>query len=1012
MRKLFILLIICFCLADVRAAYLKDIPMTVTQPDGTELQCFASGDEYFNYLHDKDGYTIIQHPQTGYYVYAAKVDGKLVATNIIAGRQDPASMGLKPYSLISSEEWIARRRAWRDAEKPIEHRDGEPNHGTLNNISIFIRFSDDPELTNSYYDIDNMFNSVSSGAISLRSYFRAASYNAIEIPTTFYPGHNGNTIISYQDTYPRSYFEPYNANTNPNGYQESERAEREFSLLERAVNYINLHYPIPTSLDIDFDNDGLVDNVCFIVKGGVGAWNALLWPHKWSLYDRDVYINGKIVRVFNFQLADGEGYFTASTMCHEMNHSLSAPDLYHYYVGTDLTPVGRWDLMASNTTPPQHCCAYMKMKYGHWVDEIPEITTPGVYTLNPVSSATPTNIAYKIPSPDPEQFYVVEYRDKTSLFDSNLYGSGLLIYRINTNFDGNAYYDPDEGDYDEVYFFRPGGSQYSNGEITEAFFNPNVGRSEFNASTSAYPFLTDGTIDNNLMIYNITAPGNTISFTYGYSTACSAPTNFTATFDGNDVSMSWDAASNAQSYNVYRSGELIGNTSGTTYTDSNVTYGSFTYCVRSVDSNGMISDASEMITVNTMPEGYVFIGDGSIITDDYLPSYSYYNYSLTQQIYTSAEIGDAGNISTIGFYNGGATKTRTYDIYMKHTTKSSFNSNTDWISVTTSDKVFSGSVTMTADSWTMITLDTPFAYNGTSNVVLVVDDNSGSWSNSPHMSCRTFNAPSQAILIYSDNTNYNPNNAGSYTGSVNSIKNQIILNKGNVTQNYTISVSANPTNGGYVSGGGTYSQGAACTLVATANTGYTFVNWTKDGTAVSNNATYSFTVTEDASYVANFTLNTYTVTVEVNPAEGGSVTGEGTYQHGSTATVEVTMNQYYFFDYWTMDGTIVSNDSAYTFVVTGDCKLVAHLHYYDDIEENTASGLDVYPNPMQDKIYLKGIGIQSVKVYNALGQVVISKEFGNAENVELEVGDFVNGVYMVEVRMADGSLDKRTVIKQ
>ena len=288
----FILLMTCFSMGTLYSAYLRDIPMAVKQPDGTVLQCFASGDEYFNYLHDKDGYTIIQHPQTGYYVYAKIHDGILVATEFVAGQYDPASKGLQPYALISSEEWRARRQAWVESvqhpQNRPENRDYIPNHGTLNNISIFIRFSDDPQFSNSYYAIDDMFNDVSNGAVSLRAYFRAASYGAIEIPTTFYPGHNGNTIISYQDIYPRSYFEPFNESTNPNGYTQSNRAEREFSLLERAVNYINTNFPVPSNLNIDYNEDGNVDNVCFIVKGGVGEWNSLLWPHQWYIYDRTV----------------------------------------------------------------------------------------------------------------------------------------------------------------------------------------------------------------------------------------------------------------------------------------------------------------------------------------------------------------------------------------------------------------------------------------------------------------------------------------------------------------------------------------------------------------------------------------------------------------------------------------------------------------------------------------------------------------------------------------------------
>ena len=217
MKRFILLITACFCLVSAHAAYLKDVPKTLTQPDGIVLHCYASGDEFFNYLHDANGYTIMQHPQTGFYVYADKRDGQLVATEFVAGRVDPASKNLKPFNLISPQEWMARRKAWQDKETLI-NRDA-PNHGTLNNISIFIRFSDDGEFTNSYSSIDKMFNDVSENAISMRSYFRAASYGAIEIPTYFYPGHNGETIISYKDSHPRSYYQPYNASNNPNGYQ-------------------------------------------------------------------------------------------------------------------------------------------------------------------------------------------------------------------------------------------------------------------------------------------------------------------------------------------------------------------------------------------------------------------------------------------------------------------------------------------------------------------------------------------------------------------------------------------------------------------------------------------------------------------------------------------------------------------------------------------------------------------------------------------------------------------------
>ncbi len=75
-------------------------------------------------------------------------------------------------------------------------------------------------------------------------------------------------------------------------------------------------------------------------------------------------------------------------------------------------------------------------------------------------------------------------------------------------------------------------------------------------------------------------------------------------------------------------------------------------------------------------------------------------------------------------------------------------------------------------------------------------------------------------------------------------------------QTYTITVLANPTNGGSVSGGGPYQQGQTCTLTATNYSGFTFDHWTRNGTTISGGATISFTVTFDATYVAHFIPNT------------------------------------------------------------------------------------------------------------------------------------------------------------
>ena len=168
-------------------------------------------------------------------------------------------------------------------------------------------------------------------------------------------------------------------------------------------------------------------------------------------------------------------------------------------------------------------------------------------------------------------------------------------------------------------------------------------------------------------------------------------------------------------------------------------------------------------------------------SNNYLPSYCSYKYAMTEQIYTAAELGSAGKITRIAFYNKGAEKTRSYDFYMKSTTKSEFADKNDWIAVAESDKVYSGSVTMVANGWTYITFTTPFVYNGNSNVVFVAVDNSGESSNAPYMSCSTFTTSTkQAHYMFRDtNGAFDPTAPATPTSNngILASKNHIIISK-------------------------------------------------------------------------------------------------------------------------------------------------------------------------------------------------------------------------------------------
>ncbi len=509
------LLIAIFSFFPTYGACLKNVPQKLTQPDGTLIYCFATGDEFYNWLHDSMGYTIVQDTQTGYYVYAVESGGDLFPSSYIVGKSSPVAAGLKKEANISLEKILAIRNQKEGLlpPKPVR-KTGTTNHGHINNLVFFIRFSDEDGFDHdSYNELVAKHNDSSSGELSnsMYNFYKMSSYGKLSVTTTFYPSSNSNVIYSYRDDYPRRFYLEQSI-TNPDGYSsDGERKEREHELLRRAVSFFK--DSIPTDLDLDYNNDGKIDNISFITSGSPEGWSGLMWPHRWSLSDPAVYINGKQVYDYNFIM---ETYAHIGVLAHEFMHTLGAPDLYVY---TDnfayLAPVGDWDVMASTSNyKPQGLGAYMKYKYGNWIESIAEITSPGTYTLYPANDTSSDKTAYIFrPEQGSGEYLLFEYRKTTSnIFEASLPNSGLLIYRINEAFEGNASYDG-ENILNEVYIFRPNGTLSKNGSINDATFAKDYGRTSFNLLTNPYPFYSSGSYMSGIKISDITELGDSIQFT-------------------------------------------------------------------------------------------------------------------------------------------------------------------------------------------------------------------------------------------------------------------------------------------------------------------------------------------------------------------------------------------------------------------------------------------------------------------------------------------------------------------
>ena len=136
-------------------------------------------------------------------------------------------------------------------------------------------------------------------------------------------------------------------------------------------------------------------------------------------------------------------------------------------------------------------------------------------------------------------------------------------------------------------------------------------------------------------------------------------------------------------------------------------------------------------------------------------------------------------------------------------------------------------------------------------------------------------------------------------------------------------VTTKTTTGGTTAGDGDYDKGATATVIATPEEGYLFKGWYENGQLVSNDASYSFTVTENRTLTAKFAAY-YTVTA--NAQKGGSVSGGGAYETNATATITAEAEDgYYFIGWYDENGEMVTAYATYTLTVLRDRTFTARF---------------------------------------------------------------------------------------
>ncbi len=162
-------------------------------------------------------------------------------------------------------------------------------------------------------------------------------------------------------------------------------------------------------------------------------------------------------------------------------------------------------------------------------------------------------------------------------------------------------------------------------------------------------------------------------------------------------------------------------------------------------------------------------------------------------------------------------------------------------------------------------------------------------------------------------------------------------------KNYTVTVVANPAEGGTITGGGDVPYNSLLILKAEANEGYEFAGWEDDNEAPAERPVMIF---GDVTYQANFKLIEHTVTVKSADETMGTVKGGGTYAHNSTAKLEAEPKEHYKFVRWDDDNT----DNPRTITVTADASFTAYFAIIthditvkaDDDKKGTVKGSGTY----------------------------------------------------------------------
>lgn len=398
--------------------------VVVKQPDGSKLQVFPRGDEWFNWLQTPAGAVVVQDKKTKAYVYAQPMAGGGVAPTTRKAGLGMASAQFVPVAPAGAS--VLRQQASGTAVSGAISAGG-----TARVLTILVTYSDKNNSVPASYFSNLLFGTGTGTMTALytemsRGAFTVAAGPAGVIGWYRAPG----TYASYGGPFPGS--APLAAQLVKDAVQIADAAGVDFG-------------------PYDQDGDGYVDVVNVVHQGNGQETSAVvndIWSHRWDLNSSGVGAqatnDGVTVNdyIMNAETVGG-AQNTVGVFAHEYGHALGLPDLYDTDGSSE--GIGNWSLMAGGSynrvspnpsgTSPAHMDAWCKIQLG-WVTPT-DITANslGVSVANVENSGTVFKI--RDASFGAKEYFLVENRQPVG-FDAGLNGFGLAIWHVDDNVPSNT----------------------------------------------------------------------------------------------------------------------------------------------------------------------------------------------------------------------------------------------------------------------------------------------------------------------------------------------------------------------------------------------------------------------------------------------------------------------------------------------------------------------------------------------------------------------------------------------